>query len=282
MFDQFNGIPVNKLVRLNSDGSLDQTFDIGTGPDNLVTTIKVLSSGEMIIGGSFTNFNGTEIPHGLVKLTADGSLDNAFNENQKSSALTGVYWFNTKVEQADTMLYIKGMDVYGLEIVIAVTINGKIDNEFTMPMTINRINDIIVPNAGSQQLKKTKSTSSDENNSYMFALGNFENEGDGGISFIVKLALGNESLPTGVEDNAGVGSIRLYPMPVKDKLCISFSEPDIQADFGVYNLNGQQLYTSHMNSPYQEVDMKNFTSGVYVVKIVTASGKLSTYKIVKK
>ncbi len=174
------------------------------------------------------------------------------------------------------------MNISGLEIVIAVNVNGKVNNEFTMPMTINRINDIIVPDAGSQQLKKTKSTSSDGNNSYMFALGNFENEGDGGISFIVKLALGSESLPTGVDDNAGVGSIRLYPMPVKDNLCISFSEPDIQAEFVVYNLNGQQLYSSHINSPYEEVDMKNFTSGVYVVKIATASGKMSTYKIVKK
>jgi len=281
MFDQFNGIPVNKLVRLNSDGSPDQTFDIGTGPDNLVTTIKVLSSGEMIIGGSFKNFNGTEIPHGLVKLTADGYLDNEFNENQKSSALTGVSWFNTKVEQSDTMLYIKGMDVYGLEIVIAVNINKMVNHEFTMPITVNLINDIIVSNDGAQQFKKTKSTSSDENNSYMFALGNFEYGGGVGTSFIMKLALGNESLPTQV-DNTDTENVRLYPMPVNDKLYISFSEPDIQADFSVYNLNGQQLYSSHINSPYEEVEMQNFASGVYVVKIATASGKISTYKIIKK
>jgi len=150
-----------------------------------------------------------------------------------------------------------------------------------MPMTVNLINDIIVSNDGAQQFKKTKSTSSDENNSYMFALGNFEYGGGVGTSFIMKLALGNESLPTQV-DNTDTENVRLYPMPVNDKLYISFSEPDIQADFSVYNLNGQQLYSSHINSPYEEVEMQNFASGVYVVKIATASGKISTYKIIKK
>lgn len=116
----------------------------------------------------------------------------------------------------------------------------------------------------------------------MFALGNFKYENDGGTSFIMKLALGSESLPTQVDDAAGTGNIQLYPMPVNDKLCISFSEADIRADFSVYDLNGQQLYSSHINSPYEEVEMQNFASGVYVVKIATAGGKISTYKIVKK
>ena len=82
---------------------------------------------------------------------------------------------------------------------IAVNINGKINSEFTMPVTINKINDIIVPDAGSQQLKRTKSTFSEKSNTYMFmfALGNFKYGGNGGTSFIMKLALANESLPTG-------------------------------------------------------------------------------------
>ena len=170
----------------------------------------------------------------------------------------------------------------GWKQVIAVNINGKVYSEFAMPMTVDRINDIIVPDAGSQLVKKTKSTTSEESNPHMFALGNFKYQGDGGTSFIMKLTLGNESLPTQVDNDAATGNVRLYPMPVNDKLYISFSEPDIQADFGVYNLNGQQLYSSHINSPCEEVEMRNFASGVYVLKIATASGKISTYKIVKK
>lgn len=174
MFDHFNGVPVNKLVRLNSDGSVDQAFNTGSGPDALVTTVKVLSSGEMIIGGFFNTFNGIGIPNGLIKLGPNGQFDNLFNENQKLSPLTGVTWLNTKVEQSDTMVYIKGMDVFGLETVIAINVNGKVNSEFDIPVTINRINDIIVPDTGALKVKKTKSTNSGESSSCMFALGNFK------------------------------------------------------------------------------------------------------------
>ena len=115
IFDHYNEIPVNKLVRLNTDGSVDQTFNTGSGPDGPVTMIKVLSSGEMIIGGNFLLFNGIAVPHGLVKLGVNGNVDNSFNKNQKSSVLNGFYWYNTKVEQSDTMLYIRCMNVFGLE-----------------------------------------------------------------------------------------------------------------------------------------------------------------------
>lgn len=98
----------------------------------------------------------------------------------------------------------------------------------------------------------------------------------------MKLVLATESFPTPVDNESGTGNIRIYPMPANDKLYISFNEPDIQADFGMYNLNGQQLYSSHINSPREEVDLRNFPAGVYLVKIATAGGKVSTYKIIKK
>jgi hypothetical protein len=97
----------------------------------------------------------------------------------------------------------------------------------------------------------------------------------------MKLALGNESFPTLV-DNQAADNVSLYPMPVNDRLCISLSEPDIRADISLYNLNGQQLYSSHIKSPYEEVGMQNFAPGVYVAKIRTAGGKISTYKIIKR
>ncbi len=57
-FTSYNGIPRNKIARLNSDGSLDLTFDIGTGPDNAVWTGLIDQSGKLVIGGDFTSING--------------------------------------------------------------------------------------------------------------------------------------------------------------------------------------------------------------------------------
>jgi uncharacterized delta-60 repeat protein len=79
-FAQINGITRKNIARLNADGSLDSTFNPGTGFDNTVEKIVVLPDGKILVGGSFTNYNGTA-QVALVRLNADGSLDGAFSPN---------------------------------------------------------------------------------------------------------------------------------------------------------------------------------------------------------
>jgi uncharacterized delta-60 repeat protein len=77
-FSSYNGTARNCIARLNTDGSLDASFNIGTGPDNWVRTIAIQSDGKIIIGGDFTTFNGAASNY-LARLNADGSLDTTFN-----------------------------------------------------------------------------------------------------------------------------------------------------------------------------------------------------------
>jgi uncharacterized delta-60 repeat protein len=55
----FNGTPMNSLLVFNNDGTIDNSFDIGTGPDNWVNDIAVQNDGKIIIGGDFTSYDGT-------------------------------------------------------------------------------------------------------------------------------------------------------------------------------------------------------------------------------
>ena len=58
-FLAFNGQLRNRLVRLNSDGSLDPTINFGTGADKTVYGALVqYYDGMIVVGGSFTSFNG--------------------------------------------------------------------------------------------------------------------------------------------------------------------------------------------------------------------------------
>src|SRR5262249_60852526 len=57
-FSSFNSIPRSHVARLNSNGTLDNDFDPGTGANGSVQAIAVLSSGKILIGGSFTSYNG--------------------------------------------------------------------------------------------------------------------------------------------------------------------------------------------------------------------------------
>ncbi len=80
-FIAVNGLPQSYLARLNSDGSTDTTFNSGnSGPNGSVFEIAVLADNKIIIGGSFTAYNGIS-KSGVVRLNADGSLDSSFNLN---------------------------------------------------------------------------------------------------------------------------------------------------------------------------------------------------------
>ena len=79
-FTAYNGITnFNHLARLNADGSADNTFNpIGSGANDSVRAIALSLDGQIIIGGLFTNFNGSILPH-VARLNADGTVDGSFN-----------------------------------------------------------------------------------------------------------------------------------------------------------------------------------------------------------
>lgn len=77
-FSRIGGVARNNLALLNSDLSVDLSFDVQTGPDNKVTAATALSDGRVLVGGSFTHWNGE--PHRrVVLLLPDGRLDSAFD-----------------------------------------------------------------------------------------------------------------------------------------------------------------------------------------------------------
>jgi uncharacterized delta-60 repeat protein len=68
----------NRVARLNADGSLDASFDSGTGANEAVYAITLEPGGQIIVKGDFTNYNGVECPR-VVRLNTDGSVDASFD-----------------------------------------------------------------------------------------------------------------------------------------------------------------------------------------------------------
>jgi uncharacterized delta-60 repeat protein len=64
-------------VRLNADGSVDASFDPGSGANNSVRSFAVQPDGKILVGGLFTEFNGAP-RESIVRLNQDGSLDASF------------------------------------------------------------------------------------------------------------------------------------------------------------------------------------------------------------
>ncbi|HEY4415397.1 MAG TPA: Calx-beta domain-containing protein, partial [Verrucomicrobiae bacterium] len=104
-FTQINGVSLNHIARLNSDGSIDSGFNIGTAADgpvfnvnyvsvtngltstniinfppgstNYVTNIFNLFNHYLYVGGTFSSFNGTH-RYGFTRLYLDGTVDTTF------------------------------------------------------------------------------------------------------------------------------------------------------------------------------------------------------------
>jgi uncharacterized delta-60 repeat protein len=72
IFTSYNGSTQNRLVRLNSDGTKDTTFDIGTGFNDDVAAIAIQSDGKILVGGEFSTYSGST-QRALVRLNSDGT-----------------------------------------------------------------------------------------------------------------------------------------------------------------------------------------------------------------
>lgn len=77
-FTTYKGVTANRIIRLNADGSVDSSFDTGTGFNTTVYNILLQSSGEIIVGGKFTTYDGVTANR-ITRLNTDGSLDDTFN-----------------------------------------------------------------------------------------------------------------------------------------------------------------------------------------------------------
>jgi uncharacterized delta-60 repeat protein/uncharacterized repeat protein (TIGR01451 family) len=76
-FTSYNGINANKIARLNADGTLDESFNSGTGANITINDCTIQSDGKIIISGNFTEFNG--VPMGrIARLNPNGTLDTSF------------------------------------------------------------------------------------------------------------------------------------------------------------------------------------------------------------
>ncbi|WP_375437797.1 T9SS type A sorting domain-containing protein [uncultured Hymenobacter sp.] len=84
-FTTYDNVPRSRIARLNPNGSLDNTFQVGTGLGNVgagtdpgVYDLEVQPDGKVLIGGEFTSYNGAP-RNRIARLNDNGSLDPIFN-----------------------------------------------------------------------------------------------------------------------------------------------------------------------------------------------------------
>ncbi len=87
-FTRYNGTGgVNRLVRLQADGTLDAAFNTGPGFNGAVRAIADAGvANQIYVGGEFTQYQGVAANY-LVRLNPDGSRDVTFNNGGAGEVL---------------------------------------------------------------------------------------------------------------------------------------------------------------------------------------------------
>src|ERR1039458_798831 len=91
-FGSVNGISRNYVARLNTDGSTDTSFNLGSGANSWVFSEALQPDGKVLIGGVFTSVDGLS-RNSIARLNSDGSVDTTFNPG---SGAPGAAWRDRK------------------------------------------------------------------------------------------------------------------------------------------------------------------------------------------
>lgn len=118
-FTQFNGVARNGIVRLNADGSIDQTFNPGTGANGVFAV--AFRNSKIVIGGNFSTVNG-EFHAGVARLNLDGSVDSTFHGSGGNESV-GIL--------SDDKVIIGGVGGLIHHEILRFLPNGDVDESFT-------------------------------------------------------------------------------------------------------------------------------------------------------
>ena len=179
-FTAYDGTTANKIIRLNTDGSVDNTFNSGDGTGQYFPSVDATSSrdiaavtlqsdGKILIGGKFNRYNGSVISK-VARLNVDGSIDNTFNAVDDEGTSTGDVL--SLFVKADNNIVVGGsfsnLMQRRLRRITQLNTNGTIDSDF------NKTYGPLEGSSGTTIVNKIKQ---DASNGY-FVIGQFREYDD--------------------------------------------------------------------------------------------------------
>jgi uncharacterized delta-60 repeat protein len=122
-FTTYSGVTSNKIIRLNSNGSVDNTFNVGTGfSGTTVNSLQIQSNGKVIAAGNFTSYQGNTTQR-IVRINTDGSWDNSFSGAADST-------INSTQLQSDGKILAGGNFTLPYNRICRFNTDGSVDTSF--------------------------------------------------------------------------------------------------------------------------------------------------------
>jgi uncharacterized delta-60 repeat protein len=144
-FTSYKGQTYNRIIRLNLDGSIDDTFNIGngiTGSNTTMNSIFLDANNKPIIAGGFGTYNGTSQLR-IIRLNLDGSVDTTFNTGTGFNSIVS----DMKYDSVNQKIYCVGSftsyNESSRNYIIRLNLDGSIDNTFNIGTGFNSFSDTI-------------------------------------------------------------------------------------------------------------------------------------------
>lgn len=256
------------LIRYNSDGSLDSTFD-NDGKLLMVTdsvseagvAIALQNDGKMVVGGGIY-LTGPFFDLMLMRLNSDGSIDSSFNSVGFLNVPFNMDAFGrSMVIQPDGKIILAGFLDNGNDFDFTMTranSDGSIDSTFDgdgiIPVIVAGTESAVI-NVGLQQDGKILLAGPKQNSTSDFFIERF-----------------NNNIIVDVTDQSQQ-SFELFPNPGSGIFNIRTDMKNYNVS--VCNMLGENVYTKHaVNDDYIQMDISNYSKGVYLVRLYNGSSSV--------
>jgi len=127
-FTTYSGVTSNRIIRLNSDGTIDNTFTIGSGFNAAVTCVALQSDRKILVGGSFGAYSGLSNAY-IVRLNTNGTKDLTFTASTVSTVTSITVQNDGKILIGSG--YITQVNGTNVNQVCRLNTDGSIDNTFS-------------------------------------------------------------------------------------------------------------------------------------------------------
>ena len=313
-FTSFNNVPKGGIVRLNSDGTIDDTF-LATGqsftPD--FKDIVKCSTGGYFIGGSINNFNGSSYDVKTVKILSDGTRDTSWHCEMNGN-------FTRILQIADGKLIgangteIQRLKLDGTEDTILAGIGAGSSSAAINAMHLQADGKIIVVGSVTMHVKHGSGNpqtvhdiyrmlpSGDLDTTFNVGTGPSQNIWSSELTNTGAVLVGgafwmfngqtrdyvarliNSGLPPNVNPPAAIlalpssEQVNVYPNPTKDLIYLSGDADFDRAE--IYNSMGQQM-RSFVGNGLHQIDLAEFQNGFYLVKLIKNGAMIKMERVVK-
>lgn len=271
----FQGDWYGSVIKINSDGVLDNSFD-GDGKIQInqpfISVVQSFSSvvqpdGKLLIGKSINTSNAM---HSVMRINSNGSIDNSFGNSGISfvEPVVGVsnLFYSMALTPSNKIITVGASSTPYTSCGFAqLTSSGQMDVTFD-----NDGREVFQLDPNYSQINDILSIAEDT----FIVCGNKDNQ----IGFISRVVLTNQ---VGLHDKFDVNNaITVFPNPTNSSIQITSSNVEINS-LTLYDLFGKTVNSSNQNGNQLTISIENLNAGIYILKGTTANGQFEK-RIIKQ